>query len=77
MVKKLKKTFEGEWVIGRELEGVVFQFESLNQFAAVHNAIWRPNDKSSCESIWKGGNVRLVRKDGDNEMMDIKNLPLL
>jgi len=77
MVKKLKKTFEGEWVIGRELEGVVFQFESLNQFAAVHNAIWRPNDKSSCESIWKGGNVRLVRQDGDNEMMDIKNLPLL
>ncbi len=77
MVKKLKKTFEGEWVIGRELEVVVFQFESLNQFAAVHNAIWRPNDKSSCESIWKGGNVRLVRKDGDNEMMDIKNLPLL
>lgn len=77
MVKKLKKTFEGEWVIGRELEGVVFQFESLNQFAAVHNAIWRPNDKSSCESIWKGGNVRLVREDGDNEMMDIKNLPLL
>lgn len=77
MVKKLKKTFEGEWVIGRELEGVVFQFESLNQFAAVHNAIWRPNDPSSCESIWKGGNVRLVRKDGDNEMMDIKNLPLL
>jgi hypothetical protein len=77
MVKKLKKTFEGEWVIGRELEGVVFQFESLNQFAAVHNAIWRPNDKSSCESIWKGGNVRLVRQDGNNEMMDIKNLPLL
>lgn len=77
MVKKLKKTYEGEWVIGRELEGVVFQFESLNQFAAVHNAIWRPNDKSSCESIWKGGNVRLVRQDGDNEMMDIKNLPLL
>ena len=63
----------GDNIIGKDLE-----FEGVNAFATAHNAIYRPNDPSSCESPWKGGNVRLERTDEKgNRFTSIFDLPVI